>query len=667
MKNAFCSLVRPFILYTLSFTLSLVGCGKSQTKAVVPEEVRVLEERVLMILLPKDKPLESVEGVSNTWRLGDVEITAWHPMAVTATWAAGYGRHRWSILAHAPTRVTFPAIQVGEEAHVRFGWYFSPRAYNRDGDGARFLVWCATGAVGRGTRIFEATCAVDGSSRLWGVRREEIPLPVESGEGVRISFETHPGPSDENEGDFCLWEMPVLRWRRKVKLKPNEGPNAILFTLDTLRADRLSCYGYQRKTSPSIDALASQGTLMTRAYAQSTTTIPSHISIMTSKYLKEFGIYTQSEDPLPSRHRTLAERLKEAGYATAGFIAAGFMRDTWTGLGQGFDTFVECPVGTLDGEYIINSAIDWLVEHHGERFFMWIHLYDCHVPYDPPEPFRKRFVDPQAAYEPHLSRSVLPGSSDEMTFERLNRDYYSDRYDGAVAYTDHQVGRIVSILKDLRVLNNTLVVVAADHGECLGEHSIYFAHVSLYEPNARVPLIFHWPGHVPEGKYFSEFCENVDIYPTILDLLDVRERGRLSGRSLLPVWHGDALGREGVVAEHSEQAAVSWRTEEWTYLYQPVAEEAIRSVLPKGWQMGPAGQWVLHASMEELYNRREDPDELHDKSASAGEILEALRSDCAEWVNACDRAWEARGVAPSPIEIDPDRLEQLRSHGYLAP
>jgi arylsulfatase A-like enzyme len=404
---------------------------------------------------------------------------------------------------------------------------------------------------------------------------------------------------------------------------------------------------------------------MLRAYAQSTTTIPSHISIMTSKYLKEFGIYTQSENPLPAEYRTLAECLKDAGYATAGFLAAGFMRDAWTGLGQGFDTFVECPVGTLDGEYITNSAIDWLVEHHSERFFMWIHLYDCHVPYDPPDPFRERFLGREAAYEQHLDPSVLPASHDEMTFERLNRDYYSDRYDGAVAYTDDQAGRVVSILKNLGILDKTLIVIAADHGECLGEHSIYFAHVSLYEPNAHVPLIFYWPGHVPAGKRFSELCENVDIYPTILDLLDVEMRGRLSGRSLLPVWRGRARSREGVIAEHSEHAAVSWRTERWTYLYQPIADEAVRAALPRGWLEGPAGQWVLHASREELYNRREDPGESCDKSGSAVEVLEALRGDCAEWVSACDRTWEAQGVQPTSPMVDPHRLQQLRGLGYV--
>ena len=652
LRRSFFAVIRSGIL------LALVGCGKSQRKEA-GGEVWVPAERMLLSLLPKDKPFEQVKGLPNNWRLDDVQIATEHPNAVTPTYRAVYGKRRWSLFAHAPTTVTFAPIQVGEEAHVQFGWYLLPGAYERRSDGARFLVWCATGTTGKGTCIFEGECTAGsgtqrpagpdgpgqalGHPRVSGVQWEDVPLPVGVGESVRLSFETDPGTSGRDEADWSCWEMPVLRWRRKVKVEPNKGPNVILFTLDTLRADRLSCYGYKRRTSPAIDDLASQGTLMSRAYAQSTTTIPSHISILTSKYVNEFGIYGQSENPLPSRYRTLAECLKDAGYSTAGFISAGFMRNAWTGLGQGFDTFVECPVGTLDGEHIVNSAIGWLVDHRRERFFAWIHLYDCHVPYDPPAPFRERFVNSRAAYTPDLDPSILLKRDDER-FERLSRDYYSDRYDGAVAYTDHQVGRVVSMLRDLGVLDNTLIVVASDHGECLGEHLVCFDHVSLYEPNVHVPLIFYWPGRVPAGKICSELCENVDIYPTILDLLGVEVRGRLSGKSLSPVWRGRARGRDGVVAEHTEHAAVSWRTEEWTYLYQPIADESIRAKLPKVWTEGPLGQWVLRARKEELYNRRDDPHEVQDRSDSAVEVLEALRGDCAEWVAACNKAWEAQRV-----------------------
>ena len=200
----------------------------------------------------------------------------------------------------------------------------------------------------------------------------------------------------------------------RAKTVEGSGPNIILFTLDTLRADHLSCYGYGRKTSPNIDALAAGGILMSRAYAQCTSTVPSHLSIMTGEYLKEFGIYNQPPAyPLPSSFSTLAEELSMAGYSTAGFMAANFMKNRSTGLGQGFETFVECPIWTMDGEYIANPAINWMVEHYTVPFFMWVHLFDAHAHYDPPGVFKEQFVNSRAEYTPDIDLSLIPEWGDE--------------------------------------------------------------------------------------------------------------------------------------------------------------------------------------------------------------------------------------------------------------
>ncbi|MFH1742413.1 MAG: sulfatase [bacterium] len=457
---------------------------------------------------------------------------------------------------------------------------------------------------------------------------------------------------------------PSIGWQRKVKRKHNEGPNAILFTLDTLRADHLSCYGYERNTSPEIDTLAKDGVLMTNAYSQSTTTIPSHISIMTGQYLRQFGIYGQGEDPLSLQYDTLAECFRKAGYATAGFLSVNFMRNEWTGLGQGFRTFYECPRAYVHGEYIVNRAIDWLADNHGRRFFLWIHLYDCHVPYNAPEGFRDEFLDPAGTYLPDIDPSLISARDDEG-FGRLSKPYYSDRYDGEVAYTDHQVGRVVSDLKSLGLLENTLVVIAADHGECLGEHSIYFDHVSLYEQNTHVPLVFSWSGRTPRGKRIVELCENVDIGATMLDLMGIKIPSDWRGRSLVPVWKGREGGRPGVVTEHANHMAVSWRTEKWTYLYQPVAKKENQSQLEDNWNKGTLGAWVSRAKEEELYDRQKDRGEPEDLSVLYPAKLEQLKADSIEWVSACGEAWEI-GIHSKPKTIDSERLKQLRALGYVS-
>jgi len=521
----------------------------------------------------------------------EVWVSARYPSSVKATYGPAYGKRRWSLMANAPAKIGFPEFQVGEEAYVRFGWYLSPKAYEKGSDGAAFRIWCATEETGSGVCVFQATaeihsnarseegkcetygstdgekcllsnqpppdlpecsgdpvnphlispdlegrdgeetlCSADyranGKAAAGEVRREKVWLPVQAGEKVRLIFETDPVGTDR--ADFCYWEMPAIGWKAEVTRKPNVGPNAVLFTLDTLRADHLSCYGYARETSPVIDRLAKKGVLFTDAYSQSTTTVPSHISIMTSRYLKEFNIYNQTSNPLPGSFLTVAECFRGAGYSTGAFLSVNFMRDAWTGLGQGFRTFREGAKAAIEGEYAISAATRWLGENHGRRFFLWIHLYDCHVPYDPPPPYRDRFVDPEGEYPPLLERSVFP-NRDDQDFAYLNQDYYSDRYDGAVAYVDAQVGKIVTLLEDLGVAQNTLIVIAADHGESLGEHGIHCDHVSVYEQNAHVPLIFYWGGHVPAGKRIAALCENIDIAPTMLDMAGIDIPSNWSG------------------------------------------------------------------------------------------------------------------------------------------
>ncbi|MFH1739603.1 MAG: sulfatase [bacterium] len=664
--------IRQLYFVTVTLCLSLLvgslGCGKKRTDSVVSgDEVLIEHEEMLISCIPKDAGPERIEGGS-LWRWGEVAISSPNVESATVLNNTAYGRDHWAIVAPAPTTLTFPAVQVGEEARVRFGRYLVPQAYKRGTDGATFRVWCATKQWAESdtakTCVFEGRIVVrdDGEERR--VQREDIRLPVEAGDNVRLIFETDPGPAGDGRADFCRWETPSVCWRRKVNRLPNEGPNAILFTLDTLRADRLHCYGYERRTSPAIDKLASQSIRMTRAYAQCSTTVPSHISIMTGRYLKEFGIYTQSDDALPDSFMTLAETLRNQGYATAGFLGVALLKDEWTGLGQGFDTFVECPTrGAVDGEYVINSVIDWLAENHGRRFFLWIHLYDCHVPYYPPEPFDNQFIDKKAAYLRDLARPLLPERGPEK-WERMSKDYYRDRYDGGVSYTDSQVGRVVSTLKDLGLSDKTLVVVAADHGESLGEHSIYFAHISLYEPVVRVPLIFSWPGRIPEGRPISEVCGNVDIYPTVLDLLDIDTPNGLSGQSLLPIWSGQTAGRGTALSEHVVHAAISWRTEDWTYIYQPIASKTNRDSLPKMWRSGPLGAWTSRALREELYNWKDDPNESQDLSTSSPEKLKQLRADCLDWIEACDKAWET-GDPLRWRDVDADRLMDLGNLGYV--
>ncbi|HQL63516.1 MAG TPA: sulfatase [bacterium] len=698
--------VLMFAIFVSGLEERAIGDG-GRGKVLIPEE------HLLMYLLAEGEDAGSEGDQAEVGsRANEVWVSARYPSSVKATYGPAYGRRRWSLMANAPAKIGFPGFEVGEEAYVRFGWYLSAKAYENGSDGAGFRVWCATEATGSGVCVFQATAEIhskvapeEGKSEIYGstgaenclvcgerppdlrrssgdpvnphvscadcrangkaaageVRREKVWLPVQAGEKVRLIFETDPGGTDR--ADFCYWEMPAIGWKAKVTRKPNLGPNAVLFTLDTLRADRLSCYGYARETSPVIDRLAKNGVLLTEAYSQSTTTVPSHISIMTSRYLKEFNIYNQTSNPLPGSFLTVAECFRGAGYSTGAFLSVNFMRDAWTGLGQGFRTFREGAKAAIDGEYAISAATGWLAENHGRRFFLWIHLYDCHVPYDPPQPYRDRFVDPSGVYPPVLERSMFP-NRDDQDFAYLNQDYYSDRYDGAVAYVDAQVGKIVTLLEDLGVARNTLIVIAADHGECLGEHGIHCDHVSVYEQNAHVPLIFYWAGHVPAGKRNAALCENIDIAPTMLDLAGIDIPSNWSGRSLVPVWSDRGTGRERVVTEHGDHLAVAYRTREWTYLYQPSANKENQKILQAGWDVGTVGSWLARAREEELYDRLEDRAESVELSGQRSDVVREMRGQAWEWIEVCNRPWQS-GVIVQRDVVDPGRLRDVQGLGYM--
>ncbi|MFH1739602.1 MAG: sulfatase [bacterium] len=654
--------------------LGFFSCSGNPGGVAELGDVSVPEELQLMRYFSTETRLEQIPKTP-WWRLGEVQIASQLPQSVTPTWRYAYQKHRWSIAVHAPTTLTFPPMQVGKNAVLRFGYYLAPSALARGSDGVTFRVWCVNESRENSREcIFEDTCLVGSAWKPAGVQTKEIPLPVEYGETIRLQFETDPGPGGNRRSDNCNWEMPVVRWEKQIK---RNAPNVILFTLDTLRADHLHCYGYDVETSPEIDTLAEGGTLMTEAYSQCTATVPSHMSIMTGLHLKGFGVYEQAQEKLPSRFDTLAERLNGAGYATAGFIAAGFMRNDWINLGQGFDTFLEFPpaldgpVWRVDGEYVVNPAINWLAKHYGQPFFMWVHLFDCHAHYDAPDPFKKQFVDPDTNYTPDVDRSMIPKWGGDMVTP-LNKAYYTARYDGSVAYTDHQVGRIVSVLKKLGVFNKTLIVIAADHGESLGEHDMYFNHLNLYEQNVHVPLIFHLPAKIAKGKRVSDLCENVDIYPTVLDLAGVEAPDGLDGQSLVPVWGGRGTKREGVVAEHAFHAAVSWRTEDWTYLYHPMAAAENRKLLEEKWRQkqmtrwrdGQLGIWMKRSLKEELYDRNKDPEEINELSAYNAGTVENLRFEAKEWVDNCDSAWADRMFSATRT-IEPEKAKIFGGLGYV--
>ena len=305
-----------------------------------------------------------------------------------------------------------------------------------------------------------------------------------------------------------------VSFKTKNEVKKSDDLNVLLVTLDTTRADRIGCYGYEKAKTPNLDYLAANGVKFSNAYCQVPLTLPSHCSLLTGTYPLSHQVHNNGFYYLDPDHLTMAEVLRERGFKTAAFVSS-FTVDSRFGLDQGFDfyddTFGEDEVlknfrSEKRAGRVFASFADWLDGKSDKKFFCWVHFFDPHVPYDPPSPFKEEF---------------------------------SDRpYDGEIAYMDHYVGRIVEELKEKKILDKTLIILAGDHGEAFGEKEEIDHGYFIYDVTLRVPLILYSPEYLPEGKIVESRARLIDIMPTVLEMLKIPGSKEIQGLSLLPYIEG---------------------------------------------------------------------------------------------------------------------------------
>ncbi|MCX6567980.1 MAG: sulfatase-like hydrolase/transferase [Candidatus Aminicenantes bacterium] len=391
--------------------------------------------------------------------------------------------------------------------------------------------------------------------------------------------------------------------------------NVLLITIDTLRPDRLSCYSAAFVKTPEIDGLAARGALFERAYAHNPTTLPSHANILTGMTPPFHGVSENSKSKLPEACLTLAELFRAKGYATAAFIGA-FPLDSRFGLDQGFDIYDDsfppppspARMGTSAerraGE-VIKAASAWIAGRQG-KWFCWVHLFDPHAPYAPPEPF--------------LSR------------------YKADPYSGEAAYVDSELGRFFQDLKRSGLLERTFIVLTADHGESLGEHGELTHSYFAYNSTIRVPLVIAGPGIGPARV--GPNVSHSDIFPTLCEFNGIPAPGGLQGRSLAGLMKG------GKRAE------------------RPIYFESLEPYLNKG--CAPLRGFIegqlkyMDSPVPELYDLAAD---LNEKtSLAAGRYLGPFKKKLADLIGSL--ASPLSGTATRPA--DSRTLEKLRSLGYVA-
>lgn len=401
------------------------------------------------------------------------------------------------------------------------------------------------------------------------------------------------------------------------KVKEDGDLNVLLITLDTTRADRLGCYGYQRAKTPNIDRLAAKGVRFLNVFSQVPLTTPSHCSILTGTYPLYHQVHNNGVYVLSPSILTLAEVLNGKGFATAAFISS-FTVDSRFGLDQGFevydDKFAEAQAfKALNSERKAEKTFEafsrWLDQNQARNFICWVHYYDPHLPYDPPAPYNVEFAD--------------------------------SPYDGEIAYMDQVIGKTIEALQEKGLLARTLVILAGDHGEAFGEKVEAGHGVFLYDGTMKVPLIFYAEKHLPAGLVVKSRVRLIDLMPSVLDMLNLPANKEVQGTSLLPYIGGK---RKGDLSSYIE-TYFPRENYGWSELVGLVD-----------------GDWkYIRAPKEELYNLKSDPGERENVIGKENRVAREKRAKLADVL-----ARYSSGMKSEKKELTSEEKEKLRSLGYLS-
>jgi arylsulfatase A-like enzyme len=442
-----------------------------------------------------------------------------------------------------------------------------------------------------------------------------------------------------------------------------QSPNVLLITVDTLRADHLSCYGYHLKTSPNIDRLASEGVRFTRAHTTIPLTGPAHLSLFTSRYPQEHGAringVATAED---LKWLFLPQVLRRYGYYNAAFISGWPLTSRLTHLDQWFDHYDEDLTRKFQ---LVNSSryaedvnpvvLRWLQQNTRRPFFLWVHYFDPHGPYE----LREAFANLEESGNPPKSRRLSVGIKKRIT-----------KYDSEVAYTDHYIGELLDAVDKLNLRDSTLIVFTADHGESLGEHKYVGHGRHLYENIIHIPLVFRFPGRIQAGKVVDGGVSLVDITPTIVDLaLKPAASGGANGAANsveLPVPFG---GRSLAWALEGDETHAGRPVRYLTFAGKKGFFPRFLSwlwVVPKGMPLRVGRTeghrkvvWTPRMKSLRIYDLREDPFE------AAPWIRRSKSPEYERETTHLEGWFNNTAIAASEAKLTKEDIEVLKSLGYL--
>lgn len=466
-----------------------------------------------------------------------------------------------------------------------------------------------------------------------------------------------------------------------MSIESNDKPNVVLIIMDATRTDHLSCYGYYRETAPNLEALAGEGVLFENAISAAPWTLPSITSMFTGTYPSRHGNRTW-HNVMDDGLLTLAQILSSQGYNTAAFHSAGHIGPSW-GTDRGFQQIRERLFQDRNLVEILEHAVvrvrdiltnsndcgaawtnnqvqDWITDCH-EPFLLYLHYMEPHVKYRSPWPYHWQYLNDPSDWIRSLRvnrrRTWLEWLVGQVTLEEADFEILTNLYDGAINYLDKKIGEVVGMLRQRCILDNSILIITADHGENLGDHGMMGHQWCLYETLIKVPLIIRYPKIFPPDLRISGLVQTVDILPTLIDILQITPAelsGQLQGQSVISEGRICPRRRYGF-AEEVGCGIETWSEKYPEFDFSPYKRE-LRAVRTDRYKY----IWSSNGQ-DELYDLVSDPNELHNLSAEFPAEVNRLSEILQDW-----HQWSSAGAsAGRTTELDEIVEQRLRDLGYL--
>ncbi len=436
--------------------------------------------------------------------------------------------------------------------------------------------------------------------------------------------------------------------KKKIRRRTVSHTNVLIITLDAVRADHMGFMGKRAVKTPNMDRLAQEGVVFINHFAQSHITIPSHMSLLASKFPRTIRTLDNYQYNLPPME-TIASRLEKAGFRTSAIVSTALLNPQWCrGIERGFTDYFPVLGMERAASQGLNILGDWMTENSGRPFFSWIHLFDAHFPYQAPKPFFGMYAG-SAGEKAELGSVHLHAQTEAWLKQKGITDLSlpAAEYGAEITYLDYELGRLFRKMEAMGILDNTLVMITSDHGEYLGERGNYFCHVGLHDETMRIPLIMRLPGRLGAGRVVDGMSMNVDLAPTALEVLGL-SADDMEGESLLPLVEGKTEEvHEYVVDEGAHGAQIAMRTKKWKYI--KTLEDVSYSA-----------SFQRRKGEVELFDLENDPAEEKNVAREHPETAARFSAMADEWLKA-----RSGGVKAEQIEADEETKKKLEALGYM--